>query len=47
VKDKTFVVDLNHPLAGKGTILNFAVKVKNINATRRQVIFISLTSVRK
>ena len=47
VKDKTIVVDLNHPLAGKGTILNFAVKVKNINATRRQVIFISLTSVRK
>ena len=30
VKDKTVVVDFNHPLAGK--TLNFDVKVKDIKA---------------
>jgi FKBP-type peptidyl-prolyl cis-trans isomerase SlyD len=30
VKDKTIVVDLNHPLAGK--TLNFDVKIKDIKS---------------
>jgi len=30
VKDKTVVVDLNHPLAGK--TLNFDVKIKDIKS---------------
>jgi FKBP-type peptidyl-prolyl cis-trans isomerase 2 len=34
-KDKTFVVDLNHPLAGKP--LNFDVKVKSIKFRRGKI----------
>jgi FKBP-type peptidyl-prolyl cis-trans isomerase SlyD len=32
VKEKTVVVDFNHPLAGK--TLNFDVKIKDIKATQ-------------
>jgi FKBP-type peptidyl-prolyl cis-trans isomerase SlyD len=40
VKDKTIVVDLNHPLAGK--TLNFDIKIKDIKAAEAEVNKFSL-----